>query len=813
MLHEVFYFKALNVDNTYATVYWDDARSVFEVTTSSAATGPEFLQHDKPDNTTLPYQYCAGSTLHYFTAAVNFPYANHFTIENATECQVRTCTLKVRLPLEVTPASSIDAPDGKVLINYDGYGVDVQYSLDNNTWQSSNEFTGLAPGTYMAYIRNQDPTSLSFEQCKDQSQFVVGYNVSYRPRFCTTFGNILDTRDYTLHITQKNYSGACDNVQGLSSAMVVSYSSPREAIVPSKATISLIARSLYHYLDLYSADERAFRVNFYENEVLEWRGWMMPEIWSQNFQDEGFAVQMVAADGLATLKNYPYVDKNANRITGKRRFIDIIFDCLDKLELEIPLQTGIDILEVKMRDTIDVTDTHPIIADPLYQLTIDTANFVDEKDKVWDCHKVLTSLLNTFEANIFQSGGKWVIEALDAKRTPVFCTKYNADRTFAGYEIINYVQERRLPNAGHPIFVSGPPELSISPAAKMVAINSDLVVVDNIIKNGYFPNSAFDSNNKLIDFIGGAPAERIVLGDNKNAVKLGVANSFNNALYLETKPVYLVADGSTSLQVRINYQTDKTEQNTSALMFFKLDGGGYSFQGGEFGWVAARPDSYYFFYNEQGQTPVTFELQTPPIPATGNYTLRVYQVAAGENPMGIHFVQYNSVGMTLLPGGKRPLEEQSVSAENPARYTWVPDAKEVLFTDVPVNPNYANIFKNYLEVGPEQTTLWHYRGITNPAEQYPLNVMLITQDMYNLSRPIFNLRGTLRGYFRYVNLLREPWAMGRLFYAEELSIDYEQDQSSGSFVELITTLDVPPGYLMQETRKRLLLQTGGGIKV
>lgn len=63
--------------------------------------------------------------------------------------------------------------DGSVNISATGSGP-LQYSLNNINWQSSPNFTGLAPGAYTAYVRTR-PT-ISSEYCYDSEAFSIGYD-------------------------------------------------------------------------------------------------------------------------------------------------------------------------------------------------------------------------------------------------------------------------------------------------------------------------------------------------------------------------------------------------------------------------------------------------------------------------------------------------------------------------------------------------------------------------------------------------------------------------------------------------------------
>jgi hypothetical protein len=97
------------------------------------------------------------------TVRDSFPYAN--------VTQVNLCNVAIS---SVTPANSTtnQSNDGSITIVATGSGV-LSYSIDNGlTWQASNQFVNLAPGTYNVKVRND----ISGNICEaSQANVVVGF--------------------------------------------------------------------------------------------------------------------------------------------------------------------------------------------------------------------------------------------------------------------------------------------------------------------------------------------------------------------------------------------------------------------------------------------------------------------------------------------------------------------------------------------------------------------------------------------------------------------------------------------------------------
>ncbi len=87
----------------------------------------------------------------------------------------------ITLPSVLTASNFIvtanNSPNGAtaVITNTGLSGLTLQYSLDNATWQSSNVFTGLTPGDFTAYIKDQYGCSTSLDFNVSEFNIYVPY--------------------------------------------------------------------------------------------------------------------------------------------------------------------------------------------------------------------------------------------------------------------------------------------------------------------------------------------------------------------------------------------------------------------------------------------------------------------------------------------------------------------------------------------------------------------------------------------------------------------------------------------------------------
>lgn len=124
-------------------------------------------------------------------------YFDNFRIYEVTEAPVAQPSIEIDINNTViTHESSAGANDGSItvaIISSDTTAP-IEYSKDNGSnWQSSNQFTGLAPGTYLVRVRDS-----SSPPAEDYQSFSIN---AASPNF-----------DFTTSITHESISGAGDGV-------------------------------------------------------------------------------------------------------------------------------------------------------------------------------------------------------------------------------------------------------------------------------------------------------------------------------------------------------------------------------------------------------------------------------------------------------------------------------------------------------------------------------------------------------------------------------------------------------------------------
>lgn len=233
-----------------------------------------------------------------------------------------------------------------------------------------------------------------------------------------------------------------------------------EPIRPSKGVVSLVfgTGNGVDFEELWTADEREFKVEHYINSVLDWVGYIVPNGFAYEFSGGVYYAQIDAADGLSLLEKIafantdgePYGTQDLTYNNGfEFPFILIATEILRKLELDLDTWTCVDVYERSMTKTGDTRN-----ADPLAVSYANVKTYINDSDRkdipywadageVFNCKEVLENLCYLFGAKVYQSEGVWRIKRINADAeygsgaTQRYWRKYNTLAVYLGQETIN----------------------------------------------------------------------------------------------------------------------------------------------------------------------------------------------------------------------------------------------------------------------------------------------------------------------------------------------------------------------------------------
>lgn len=237
--------------------------------------------------------------------------------------------------------------------------------------------------------------------------------MAYLERYNFTFNETIDRRnptnlnDYEVKILEKDYTGESEEILAVENPVQINYNNSSEKIFEplngSEVTLNLIATEEFQLEDLYTEDELRWLVEVYRNNSIIWRGFIIPDGCQESFTFTPYTISVNAVDTLGLLKNLAYVQNSGDFWLGKQSFIQVIYNCLNRVNLpNINIYTCVNLYE----DTYPTTDA----SDPLALTYVNAERFLNE-DGVdpMNCDEVLKNVMHLWTAKIVQSEGDWYV--------------------------------------------------------------------------------------------------------------------------------------------------------------------------------------------------------------------------------------------------------------------------------------------------------------------------------------------------------------------------------------------------------------------
>lgn len=216
------------------------------------------------------------------------------------------------------------------------------------------------------------------------------------------------------------------NIAGTASPINIKYkdngNDPISYVIGSECELNLISGIGFTADDLYSDNERDWRVDVYVSNVLYWAGYVLPERISKPYSYENYNIRLTATDGLGKTKDIPY-SNGGILYRGFDTQKNILIKCFQTLGLNIDTSIFVNTFETQM----------DAFSSPLNQASINQDRFIDENNNPLSVYDVLESILIPYSSRLFQSKGQWIIETvLEKENTTLNGYKYNYLGTLIG---------------------------------------------------------------------------------------------------------------------------------------------------------------------------------------------------------------------------------------------------------------------------------------------------------------------------------------------------------------------------------------------
>jgi len=332
----------------------------------------------------------------------------------------------------------------------------------------------------------------------------MAYGLKYWNEFKSYYDDTI-----RIEILGNGFSGSSTEIKTSETPLVISYpgsdETPYNPIVGSQAKIQMLSEVDFQFIELHDSDARAHRVDIYKNSVLDWRGWVLPDLFSEPYVAPPYIVEITARCGLgelketiipATMTEYT-LSPLSIETTDQPRLLTILSNALGTIDTELDLNDAINVYSNETDNTDD---------SPLYETTIKLSAY--EGKTLYDA---ISDQMLTFGARLYQMGAEWWIVRIKETTADLTVRKWNYTTT--GYKT-NTVSTTKNTSflIGRPVasqILTNSPQLDLNPGWKEFNWVQDLGRKDSFLLNSDFSKWKDNGDPEDWDLSTSGIAERI----------------------------------------------------------------------------------------------------------------------------------------------------------------------------------------------------------------------------------------------------------------------------------------------------------------
>ena len=239
----------------------------------------------------------------------------------------------------------------------------------------------------------------------------MAYGVKYS---CEWTSPMREQRVYTIDILEDGYTGEVYPLYPTGDVLRITQGKiddpELEPIKSSEAVLSLLCIDEGDpYMSLFTTDPMRYKLRIRQGEGPKkspyWQGYLVAGTYTQDYANPPYHVQIRATDGLAILKDIPYLDAEGKRYTGVQSLDSIVRDIISRISNEGVVYPYINdsIVPAQTDDTFTIVGLE---AEGLYA----TLGGNDTPS----CYDVLTAVLSSMQYQIYQGYPYWFIRPVSS---------------------------------------------------------------------------------------------------------------------------------------------------------------------------------------------------------------------------------------------------------------------------------------------------------------------------------------------------------------------------------------------------------------
>jgi len=605
-------------------------------------------------------------------------------------------------------------------------------------------------------------------------------NLNLRYYFQYT-NNVNDT--FLCQIFKKYYLGDSLEIHGKATLEKGSVSDHLDSIRGTGLSLELEADLNVTLEDLYTQDEQDFTVKFYKNNKIIFRGFLKPDGIYQSFVRDAWVLNLDCVDGLGALSNLSFVRDNGTRFIGKEKASDIVYYCLKRTGILLPINTSINTLYdgLTPSDNLDILTKIQLNADRFFKN--DSQSTGD--GTLMSCEEVLKSVLDIFCACITQENGEWYIyKANEIYKNPyVLFRRYDIDNVYLGNKTINLnkVLGSQIDNF-YPHHCSGNQRIEIKGGVSAFRLGYKYGFV-----SGLFPNSLLIHDNSLnyegwdINETNFSYLINDPLDDSGFKITPDTTPSSPIKLLATSDSILLNKNDTFNFKVTV-------KANGSTRFFFRIRHGLYSMDVNGV-WVL---DSVSFAYiqpqifgTEQASGGVitkTYDIPSLPLPNDGSVFVEVYVAKSGtllQNPLNATMAEVSNLDLINTFAGDSVIGEFHTVSRTKKVSSIVKENKSVANGD---NAGIVYLGAIFKEDGITPTQTWSRSG---SFENYPLLRIAAEEELRIAQKPLKVFKGSAFGFMPYFSYIDINNIEGK-FFPIEYSYDTKNNITDFKLLELFS---------------------------
>jgi hypothetical protein len=414
-----------------------------------------------------------------------FPYVSKKQFANSPSCAVApvVCDLAINsLPVVVNETTQ-GSSDGSITVLATSSNGAIEYKngsdfiYGDGTGQSSGLFSGLTSGNYRIFSRDA-------ANCSASISVNVSYDKVYGTRYELTYYDRLNAHT-KIEILERDYVGSStDLVCGEVPILIRQRGEGEEdkfvPILGCEIELALVSQTDYQYQTLFTSDPAKYRIRYSKDFGSGYQTLLttkiLPNQYKEAYVDPPYPVAFLSTDGLALLKDIPFLDAGGNRFYGTYRCLDLISYCLRNTGLNLNIRIVASIYAETM-------DNDPTTDDPFEQAYVDTdAYYFDETPS---CLDILQYILSSFGAQVVQWGDAWNITRVEEKVDVYTYRDYDFSGVFISSGTVDPVLLSGSTIQSGVIWVKDP-EMEMNNAYGSIKVKYKLGLRDNLLRNGDF---------------------------------------------------------------------------------------------------------------------------------------------------------------------------------------------------------------------------------------------------------------------------------------------------------------------------------------